>query len=127
MEPYHSSTTKRLGIPDLLDWEAGDQKRTRLGLSEESHYNLEASSFDLLRPNEDPNGKIQRAKLDCTLGSPYPVSHGYAEAADVRMGDACAPRDDHVVGLDYDWKIEPPVKMVCFGMVCIWDIRSSSV
>ena len=83
MDPHYPPSTKRLGIPDLLDWEAGDQKRARLGLGGELQCDLKSSSFDLLQPNECPDGEIQ-----------------------------------HVVNLD-NWKsAEPPVEIVCFGMVC---------
>jgi hypothetical protein len=119
MDPHYPPSTKRLGVPDLLDWEASDQKRARLGLGEESQCDLESLSFDLVQPNECPDGEIPPSKLNCAPGSLYQVFDGNSEAADVLMGGVCAARDDHVVGLDDNGKLsEPPVETVCFGMVC---------
>ncbi|KAK0718015.1 hypothetical protein B0T26DRAFT_310514 [Lasiosphaeria miniovina] len=113
MESYHPPATKRLGTPDLLDWEAGDKKRARLGLGVES--------FDLAQSSENPNNQTQRTDLGCAFGSPSLVLEDCSEPPDVWMSDAHAPwgDQDQFVGLDPNSQLsEPPVGMVCFGMIC---------
>ncbi|KAK4163844.1 P-loop containing nucleoside triphosphate hydrolase protein [Cladorrhinum sp. PSN259] len=114
---YYPPPSKRTRIPDLLEQEAGDKKRAKLGFNVESCD--WAQSFNLPQPNEYSNSQTQLAKVGCAFASLPQVLDGCSEPLDVWMNDANAPCGDQVVDLDYDSQLsESPVEMVCFGMIC---------
>ena len=117
MDPYYPPSIKRLGIPDLLDWEIGDNKRARLGLGEESSSGF---SFDHDFPQSDGqyDGQIQPAQLDWGFSGSSQAFDNCSALPEVWMRDVPAPWMDGVDSLACDWPFpKPPVEMTCFGMV----------
>jgi hypothetical protein len=121
MDPYYPSSTKRSGIPDLLDWEVSDNKRARLGLGEESETQISCQPFELFRPDGHYNDQTPPDMFGLASGSSFAVLDNCLEAPEVCMSDAQAPWMDSAQCPDFDWQcLEPQatVEMICFGMVC---------
>ena len=112
MDRHYPSSTKRVGIPNPLDWETGDRKRARLGLGADFSDLGAAPSCDPFQPDELADSGI-------SSGIRFPVvddSSGVSD--DVWMSDPHTPPAHHVVGFDHNWQLpEPEVEMVCFGVV----------
>jgi len=111
MDPYYLPSVKRVGIPDLSDWETSDKKRARLGLGVD-FFDLGASpSFDRFLPDELADSGI-------TSGIHFPVVDNNSGISDVWMSDPHTPPAHHVARFDHGWQLpEPGVETVCFGVV----------
>ncbi|KAK1753777.1 P-loop containing nucleoside triphosphate hydrolase protein [Echria macrotheca] len=116
---HHPASTKRLGIPDLLNWEVGDEKRARLGLGEDFESCVLGHPFSFTQRDGYSVDRTISTEFPLSFGSPSQAFEDNSEAPEIWMSDAHTPWTDSLDGLNNGrWLPEPLAELVCFGMIC---------